>query len=413
MILEEQDKALLGGDCGPAAARAMAILQKFGEAVGAERFVSIASAHIDACLYHGQSSLDFAGSLAALGGRVQVLSTLNVAALDMREPASRADTLYNGQAALIAHYEAMGCMPTLTCAPYQRMFRPTLGEHVVWAESNAIVFANSALGARTARYGDFADICAALTGRTPLHGLHLDSEREPDLVINVPSPEASALSRDLYFASLGYLTGALAGERVPLICGVGDYANEDELKALGASAATTGSVGLFHVPGITPEARERGDDLVRAARDLPRHDITGEQLRAAVARLAPFATGDTIGAVCVGTPHFSATEFARLRALIVESGGRAAVPFFSSTSREIADQIADDPDYDVLRDFGVQIVVDTCTYLTPDLIQVDRPILTNSAKWVHYAPGNIGKRAGLASLQSCVASAVAGRLVAA
>ncbi|MDB5674164.1 MAG: uncharacterized protein JWM65_1146, partial [Sphingomonas bacterium] len=165
--LEPIDQALLDGAHGEASARAMAILMRYGQAADATRFVSIQSAHIDGCLYHGPSSIDFVRRFVDLGGRVRVPTTLNVAAVDVTHPEWHCGPaeLIPVQSELTDLHEQLGCIPTLTCAPYQRMLRPTLGEHVAWAESNAIVFANSVLGARTDRYGDFADLCAALTGR--------------------------------------------------------------------------------------------------------------------------------------------------------------------------------------------------------------------------------------------------------
>ena len=150
-----------------------------GKAVGATELLDISGAHIDSCLYHGQASLDFAERLSAAGATVAVPATLNVSSLDLLHP-----DLYRGDPdtarrarALMDAYVAMGCRPTWTCAPYQLASRPTLGEQVAWGESNAIVFANSVLGARTNRYGDFLDISCAITGRAPATGLHTDEGR--------------------------------------------------------------------------------------------------------------------------------------------------------------------------------------------------------------------------------------------
>ncbi len=139
----------------------------------------VTRAHIDSCLYHGQVGLDFAERLLAGGASVTVPATLNVSSLDLLHPELvLLDDETRGRARrLMDAYVAMGCRPTWTCAPYQLPDRPAFGEHVAWAESNAIVFANSVLGARTNRYGDFIDICAAVTGRVPDHGLHTDEGR--------------------------------------------------------------------------------------------------------------------------------------------------------------------------------------------------------------------------------------------
>jgi predicted aconitase len=152
LAFEPIDRALLDGEFGPAAAAAMRLLRRYGAVLGAETFVSIQSAHIDGCLYHGPSSIDFVRRFADLAGQVRVPTTLNVAAVDVLHPGwHQGDPdIIDAQQELTRLHEALGCLATLTCAPYQRMIQPLQGEHVAWAESNAIVFANSVLGARTA-----------------------------------------------------------------------------------------------------------------------------------------------------------------------------------------------------------------------------------------------------------------------
>ena len=232
----------------------MRVVVRLAEALGAEELLDISAAHVDSCLYHGRAPLDFAERLAADGATVVVPTTLNVSSLDLLHP-----DLYRGdpEEGLLARrlmdaYVGMGCRPTWTCAPYQLEERPAFGEQIAWAESNAIAFANSVLGARTDRYGDFVDICAAVTGRAPAAGLHLDENRRATVVFRL-----GGLAPELYTSSLlphvlGTLIGAVVGNRVPVIDGLPDPPGEDWLKALGAAAASAGSVGMFHVVGATP-----------------------------------------------------------------------------------------------------------------------------------------------------------------
>ena len=167
---------MLNGDAGPAAAFAMQMLAAFASSGRAPALLDITGAHIDGCLYHGQVSLDFVERLAGGGGRVRVPTTLNVGALDLIHPELMRMTPPAQAPArrLMKAHEELGCEPSFTCAPYQTRFRPTFGEQIAWGESNAIVFANSVIGARTNRYGDFIDLCCAITGRAPAWGLHLD-----------------------------------------------------------------------------------------------------------------------------------------------------------------------------------------------------------------------------------------------
>ena len=406
IALEPVDRALLDGEHGAAAARAMAILMRYGEASGARRFVSVQSAHIDGCLYHGPSSIDFARRFVDLGGRVRVPTTLNVAAVDVTQPDWHCGPpeLIPAQSELTELHEKLGCVPTLTCAPYQRMLRPRAGEHVAWAESNAIVFVNSVLGARTDRYGDFADLCAALTGRVPMVGLHCDENRRARCIVTIPSPDAARLPRDLYFAAIGYVLGRRAIGQVPLLRGLPDDTTEDELKALGAAGASSGALALFHAEGVTPEAGRQVPD------GLPILTIASEDLEAAVASLCPVKPGERVAAICLGTPHYSIAEFRALSAAVEKRTPAPSVSTFVSTSREIAATVEADPALAPLRVFGVRLVVDTCTYLAPVVAARDGVILTTSGKYAHYGPGNLQRRIGLMTLERCIRSAELGEV---
>jgi len=246
---------MLGGDGGVATQLAARLLVRMAELMGAERLVPIASAHVDGCLYHGPVSIDFAERLVAGGGSVRVETTLNVGAVDLLHPELNHGDPKRRTAGreLMRLYSALGCRPTWTCAPYQLPNRPSLGEQIAWAESNAIVFANSVLGARTERYGDFIDIAAALTGRAPYVGLHSDEGRLATVHFRLDRIPARLAASDVFFAALGHFIGRRTARNVPVIDGI-EHATEDQLKALGAAAASSGSVAMFHMVGITPEA---------------------------------------------------------------------------------------------------------------------------------------------------------------
>lgn len=408
MELTRTDRALLDGEHGQAAARAMAMLVRYGQASGARSFVSVQSAHIDGCLYHGPSSIDFVQRFVSLGGRVRVPTTLNVAAVDVTHPdwhCGPADLL-DAQRQLTELHLQLGCKPTLTCAPYQRAIRPRVGEHIAWAESNAIVFANSVLGARTDRYGDFTDLCAALTGRVPLAGLHLDENRRPTLFIDTVSLQKAELPRDLYFAAAGYALGTLSQGHVPLLWGLPTDTTEDELKSLGSAAASSGALALFHAEGLTPEAANFANKP--RPNSLPIRILTSSDLQHAVMRLCPLQEGEPVSALCLGTPHYSMTEFQALSAAVAGRRAAPGVEIYVSTSREIAAAVDQDAQLAPLRDFGVKIVVDTCTYVAPVVRDASGAIVTTSAKYAHYGPGNLRRRVGLMTLQRCIRSAELG-----
>ena len=287
----------------------MRILLDMGRVWEAERLIDVTSAHIDSCLYHGPAGLDFAELLLTGGARVAIPTTLNVSSLDLLHPGLvRLDAETSMQARrLMDAYVAMGCRPTWTCAPYQLERRPSFGEHIAWAESNAIVFANSVLGARTNRYGDFIDICAAITGRVPAAGLHLDEQRRGSVVFRLADDVPERLLHDeITPTCVGHIVGLSAGTDVPVIVGLPTETGEDRLKALGAAAASSGAVSMFHAVGITPEAHTLDDALGgnAVAREFI---ITRDDLRAARDELTTVPDGP-IAAVSVGTPHLSTAE---------------------------------------------------------------------------------------------------------
>ncbi len=409
LALEPHDQAMLSGDDGPAVMLAMRVIVRLAETMGAEALLDISGAHIDSCLYHGEAGLDFAQRLAGQGARVQVPATLNVSSLDLLHP-----ELYRGDAhtrdqalALMAAYEEMGCRTTWTCAPYQLDDRPGFGDHIAWAESNAIVFANSVLGARTHRYGDFVDICCAITGRAPAAGLHLDENRQGEVAFDVSAIPGRLLSLDVAYPVIGHHLGRVAGSRLPVIVGLPEATSEDRLKAIGSAAASSGTVGMFHAVGSTPEAPTL-DDAV-GGRSVPVESISMEDLRNARDRLST-SSSNTLGAVSLGTPHYSVAELGRLVELLDGRRVDPGVHAYTSTGRDVAMEIGLRGWDSILAAAGVQIVTDTCTYITPILGDFEGVAMTDSAKWAYYAPGNMGIDVVFGSLEDCVESAVAGEV---
>jgi hypothetical protein len=405
VALDDRDRSILAGGAGEGAALAMRLIVRLAEVAEAPRLRDVARAHVDSCLYHGRAGLDFAERLVAGGARVSIPTTLNVSSLDLLHPGRV--RLDDGTAAearrLMDAYEALGCRPTWTCAPYQLPDRPGLGEHVAWAESNAIVFANSVLGARTNRYGDFVDACAAITGRVPDTGLHTDAGRLATVVVRLEGVDDRLLDADVLFPVLGHAVGRLAGNEVVAVEGLSAGTSEDRLKALGAAAASSGAVALVHVIGVTPEAPTR-DAAAPGAREV----VVGPgELRAARDELAPVTGGSPLGAASVGTPHASVAELRRLAELVAHA--RPVVPFYVSTGRAQLAAVGDVAS--TLADAGVTVVTDTCTYVTPILPDLDAPVMTDSGKWAWYAPSNLGVDVALGSLEECVRSAAAGRVV--
>lgn len=407
--LSRDDQSMLEGGHGHAAAAAMKILVAFSKAVGAKNLLDISGAHIDGCLYHGQASLDFVERLVEGGGRVRVPTTLNVGSFDLIHPklVKLPPTEATPARRLMKAHMELGCQPTFTCAPYQTRFRPRFGEQIAWGESNAIVFANSVIGARTNRYGDFIDLCCAITGRAPAWGLHLDENRRGRILF-----EATGLTEpnDGLFVGMGLIVGQLSGDRVPVINGLPQPRDEDQLKALGAAAATTGAVALFHAVGITPEARTVEEAFQGHAPDETVR-ISQADIDRGLSSLSSVPDGSELAAVSLGTPHFSHEEWMRLLPMLRRIAPGRGIPIYVNTGRATLKRLQDEGELEGADAFGLIPVADTCTYVTSILERLDGVVMTNSGKWAHYAPGNIGVSVAFGEMEDCIRSAAAGRVV--
>ena len=401
--LTAHDRALLDGSQGKAAQVAMQIVLRMAHIQGAKYLVDITQAHIDGCIYTGPASLRFAQQLVAWGAKVRVPTTLNSISVDQRrwrelgiDPALGVPASELGDA-----YMAMGAQLSFTCAPYLLDSAPKAGEQIVWAESNAVVYANSVLGARTLKYPDYLDICIALTGRAPLIGCHLEDQRKARLHIEVPP--LSNLD-DSFYPLLGYHIGALAGSRIPLVSGLQQqHPNLDDLKAFGAAFATTSAAALFHIAGVTPEAL---DPTRVIDGPLPVLKLSLEELRLSWQELNS-ARDARVDVVSLGNPHFSLSEFARLASLCQGRHRHPDVVLAITCGRTVLEQARVAGYIAVIEAFGAVIVSDTCWCMLgePVIPPAARNLMTNSGKYAHYAPGLVGRKVHFASLAECVDAA--------
>jgi predicted aconitase len=408
VTLSARDQAMLDGELGDAAQMGMRILIAMAGVYGATHLLDIESAHVDGCLYHGYSGLEFAQRLVDGGARVSVPTTLNVGAIDLLHP-----EYFQGTAELAQHarqlmqaYEMMGCRPIFTCTPYQATQRPVFGAQIAWAESNAIVFANSVLGARTNRYGDFIDICAAITGRAPAIGLHLTGNRRGQNLFQLVDIPPRLLREDALFPVLGYLIGARTGSKIPVIEGLLPETTEDQLKALGAATASSGAVALFHAIGVTPEAATFKEAFQQQAPEqvIP---VTLADLRATLEQLGTVPDGK-IDVVALGSPHFSLSEFGVLMPLLEQYPPDPDVEFIVCTQRLALEALQKRGWLAQLQAAGVHVVVDTCVVVTPIVRTRQGVLMTNSGKFAHYTPGNIGLQVIFGSLEECIRSGSVG-----
>jgi predicted aconitase len=391
---------------------ALRIVERMAEVLGAEELIEVSQAHIDGCGLLSDASLRFAEMLAQKDARVSIPTTLSMGPLDLRnwrafdipeEYASLA--IRQGQA-----YEAMGCLPTWTCAPYQGYLTPRFGQHLAWGESNAVCYANSVLGARTNRTADYLDICAAISGKVPKTGLHLDEARRGEVLVQLAGIQTHRWRDDSEWSVLGHLLGPLVGDEIAVIEGLPLDATSDQLKALCAAAASSGSVALFHAVGLTPEAPTR-----EAAFDgrAPKREVTiaAGDLDRARTDLSTGPSGAPLDEVVVGCPHFSYDEFVQLAELLrseTASCFRDGVRFTVITSRSSEALMRGGGLGALFDEWGVRITTDTCLFHTPLLGTGTKSLMTNSGKCAYYAPGELKLSVAFGTLAECVHSAVLG-----
>ena len=407
--LTAEERAWLAGEAGPAIRRAMEIVAALAQIYGAERLTPVASVQISGVSYRniGPAGLAFLRKWADEGASVRVPTTLNPAAMDLEAWAEQGfdPTFAAQQQAVIAAFAQMGAGgagdesgPFPTCTPYLVGNVPRLGESVAWAESSAVAYANSVLGARTNREGGPGAIAAALVGRTGAYGLHLEENRRATLHVRV----RAALQTISDYSALGALVGQRAGSRIPYFEGLllerGAPLWEENLKALGAALAATGAVGVFHVAGVTPEA------LAGPVLAPERETMTVADLAPGYATLTDAAARPAL--IWIGCPHASLAEIALVAGLV--RGKRLRLPLWITCARPVkAAAVAQGLARDITA-AGGRLYADACLAIAPVRDLGFAAVMTPSAKGACYLRNLAGVSARFGTLEECVHMAVTG-----
>ena len=402
--LSPDDLAMLSGEKGVAVQQAMRIICAMAANQGAARLTDVTQAHVDGCIYASPANLTFAQKMADIGARVCVPTTMNAISVDRSNWQKQGVPPSFGLPAtrLADAYVQMGCKPSFTCSPYLLDTAPGQGESIAWAESNAVIFANTVLGARTAKHPDFLDLCIALTGRAPLAGVYLDAPRRARRIIDVDLPDGID---DAFWPLIGYLAGHQAPDRIPLLRGLGAaQPDRDDLKALCAAFGTTSAAPMLHIEGVTPEAANA------AAPDADHAQITRADLRAAWARLN--AGPEAVELVALGSPHFSLSECERLAASLGGLPRHPETRVIVTAGHEVIRQAEANGTLDRLRRSDVQVFPDICwcSISEPVFPPQTRALITNSGKYAHYGPGLSGRAVRFGNLADCVEAALTGRV---
>lgn len=401
MRLTDEEKAMLAGGRGEASRRAMEIVVALGEIFGAEDLIPIKSAQIAGVSYKnlGDAGLEFLQEWAGQGARVQVPTGLNPAGMDRHnwKRLGIPEAFAAKQTAVLDAFSAMNVRMTCSCTPYLVGLLPQRGDHLAWAESSAVIFANSVIGARTNREGGPSALAAAIAGRTARYGFHRDEGRRGTHRVRVLCP----LKGQADYAALGFLVGDWVGSGVPYITGPGLKASpaQEELKALGAALSVSGGVAMFHMEGLTPEAEAgRPPDGAPA--------IAVDTLQPVYDQLNT-PDGDQVDFVSIGCPHASLEE---LRWIAREVAGKMLkTPLWITAGRAVAEEAEREGLKQALETSGATVVADTCPVVAPLRDLGFRAIATNSAKEAFYGAGYLGMTVRFGDLEQCVEAAATGR----
>jgi phosphomecalonate degydratase large subunit len=382
MHLNEEEKQMLQGDCGPTVQKAMEILVKLGETHNAPHMIEITSAHIDGNIdkEHNEDSIAFIEQLAADQVQVRTFTTLNTIGLDreMYQKLGFNKEQLNNQFRLNAAYEKINCLGAYTCTPYYTSNLPRFGDHVAWSESSTPPFVNAVLGARTSREAGVSALMAAITGRTPYYSYHVPKNRLGDVLVKV-----DCKIRDISdYGLLGYFVGKRVGSLVPVFDGLLN-ASRDDMIYLGASLATSGSVGMYHIPGVTPEARNLDDAFGSKEPELVLN-VTQSDLQEPLGYLNDMPEGP-VEFVSLGCPHYSLAQLIKVAELLEGKKVHKQVTLWihtSETIRHIARKIGIEAK---LERAGALLTADMCTICSPLEKLGFRTLVTDSVKQAFYS----------------------------
>jgi len=375
MHLTPEQQAMLEGQHGRSIQKAMQILVTLGNIYGADKMLPVRSVQISGVSYAnlGEAGLEWLSEMAADGSQVKALTTLNPAGMDIENwrVLGIDPEFARNQTRVLDAFARMGVTLTCSCTPYLFGNLPIFGEHIAWAESSAVCYANSVLGARTNREGGPSALASALTGFTPAYGLHLEENRHPTVTIEVAEQHEGTWQFGILGKAIGEMLQGQQG--VPYITGIA-HATLEELKSFCASIATYGGTALFHMQNITPEVDlfERPGNVITinpADLDQARSDLQGASLA-------------EVDFVSLGCPHLSLREVQRIAELL--QGKKVTKEFWITTSRPVK-HLADEAGYtSIIESAGAKFAVDTCCVVAP-IEGRFKAMLTDSAKACYYA----------------------------
>ncbi|MEM3752895.1 MAG: aconitase X catalytic domain-containing protein [Candidatus Bathyarchaeia archaeon] len=391
MYLTKEEERVLAGEYGWVNQTCMKILVKLGELFGATKLIPISSAHVSGVSYKtlGDAPVEFLEALADAGGKAKVTATLNPQSFDTEYLRKKlGESLWLKQLSAIKHFEKMGFQQSFTCTPYY-LKKPRQNSHLAWAESSAVVYANSVLEAWTNREGGPSALAAAIIGKTPDYGMHKPENRFPTVLVKLKTQ----LKSEIEFGALGIFLGETLGDKIPAILGLKN-ASQECLKQLGAALASAGMVNMFHFSEKYAETRKMETIGVEVS-DIKR---TIENLTTS-SEAAP-------DLVFIGCPHCSLKEVKEVANMLGNRKVKEGIELWVCTSRFVKEKAK--RYVEKLEKSGCRVITDTCAVVTwTDKLGI-KTIMTNSAKTAHYAPTLNKAETILAPLEKCLNTALKG-----
>ncbi|MBQ6315567.1 MAG: aconitase X catalytic domain-containing protein [Mogibacterium sp.] len=406
MKLNDDQKMMLDGGRGEGARIAMEMIVAIANVYGAEDLIPIKSAHCAGLSLksHGLAGMRWVEDMAAKGARVVVPTTMNVVGVDRSRDLGLPKDWVEPQMRIEKGYEAMGCFGTSSCVPYYYSFLPKFGEHIAWAESSAVVFTNSVLGARDNREGGPSAWAAGVTGYTPNYGFHLDENRRGGIRFDITCD----INGIADYGAMGNFIGKMVGEKIPVLVGLDKFKpTTEELVYMGAAMASAGGVAMFHAVGVTPEA-----PTVEAAfggiKDYDTVEFGKKELEQGYHNLTCGKSRD-VDFVAIGCPHMSLNQVRQIAEMLDGKHIKDDVTMWVHTNMAIKAMARELGYLQKIEDAGAVLTQDLCVVLSCPEVLGFHTLATQSPKMAFYAPGNNGFDVWYGSEEKCVKAALTGR----
>jgi predicted aconitase len=419
MKLTQQEQAMLDGAYGPAVQQAIDYIIQLGEAFDAEKLVDIVYCHYPAEMGIYKGNVEEAVEFSKTGARMMVPTTSSTLCADVEKPSITGipSNLAELQMQIVQAHRKMGVMETYTCTPQHLGFIPPFGSYTALVESSAIIYYNSVLGVRTNR-GGLLTRYSAICGKYPLMGYLLDENRKGTHHFKVRIPEERMQTEDAWSA-LGFYIGSIVGSDVPVIEGIKTH-NQEFLLSFGATLATSGSVTLYHIVGVTPEARTL-EDAFHGNVPSNSYLVTERELEGVYSGQTNIQKGEAIDFVNLGCPHYTLSQIKAVAEKIAGRKVAEGVRFWVCTNRMTRKQAEVSGYVKIIEDAGAKVVADTCPveshmrastcreYGLP--VPNVKAMVCNSGKMIRYVGDLIGCKVALTHMDNCIESAIAGTLV--